>query len=1713
MTDLSNASRQDLIKGVYTGFRSAGLSHEAALVMVGEVGRENAYHAKYLFGTHSDPHNKVTNTGLISWQGPRKVALDRELTAQGLMQNGRMVQSQAALNAQAKFLVNELKTQNPDVYDYLQSGNVDANRGMDMVGRKFIRWRIDDPKYRNDGLRNREYFYNEGIKAVGTGESLLASAPKAEGDTTFSTENVNVTVKTPESLPSVFTTKSGEETVNLTKTSDFSYSDLLDMVAKSPVQTYNLVQNADPMDMIDDNYQQTYDRKLRQDRMTNRALANAKADLDTTNYWLGVPVNQGIAGLSSERPTLDQAREQRNAGMQDLIWANRNAGMGSSFQRGVQAAMAPYFHGWERFTQESADPGFTQDKREQLYKKMVTDQGVNVGTIENWTELQSSNSEDQFMRRLAAIKIESDDSMVLRASGTPGTIGYFAGSMVDPLLVIPGLGAEKVAWNVFRSGSKIAQLSKTAKAAAAAGDVVEAGAAVARANAIASPARQIASAAGAAAVANVAAEAALSGIDDTRASTISDYALAGAIGAVLGGGARGLGMMGKGADLMDPEVRASLDESLAAISKYAEVNDTLKAKWNDEAKAELGDAASPEAIQGRVIQKEIEHAKKPLDLILAVVPDHMKAPGVKSVNLAKYLKAEKDIEVYLENARNEHNRLVSETNKTVASLKRERAVLQASLSRLSTTGEITKSLQKRTRGIENENLIPEAERPATPEIPDSYDGFVPSDSTAGRVSRAMSEISNEVDIPLSMRSRVMFKAPEEARFADIASAYAWAIDKGDGKKSQKRLRKAIEEYIDNSKLDRKTVETYGRQLLDVGDGKRTGNQVATPVALRQIEETQRKLTAQHAKNALSEYQSFIGEVRRIRAGMTATERLAEIDDSLAKADLDISEQTKAIESLEASNSQMLLDARQQIVGNSTAADNARAAARKDVWVEAIENEKSLPELNDRLKKVMKAESKAGHFSTHSTITQTSQNPIIRTLGYIMGESPYSIHGGRNAATVKFMLQRMLRGNLESEVNVMVDTVLKRHGNSPARRFTDKTKRDAIYSEFFRFMENRRNGIDNTGFPDGDIYTRLAQSVERQTQMMLDMGKHLGLDGYDLMPDKSIGWLPFVIDPDKFRKLIGNSRENRDAFVQAMYQSLMDGGMFGSEDKAKVLSISRQYVEIMTSKALDKQFIASSPFSRTGNGQVELAIKEAKDLSDLEKEYYLKKFRTGGRETMRRLERNANDTFIHPETGNTMRLSDIMVKDPSMLLNGHINRLSGELALKQFGLDSKRIDLMIEAAGDPLSGRAVATDREIRAIREMQYEFNGEVAPGGNMPKAMQDWATLTRVVRLGGMFFAQTAEMSVAMLRFGLGKTAKFFPEMPRLISEARANAIGAHGTKGVLGDFDTLTGGILGTDYFRHTGSHWSLTADVPAYRDTDVSMVGGMLSSLENLQGKMTFFHHMISAQQRFAAEGIANDLVDFLTGKASKRQLRSLSDAGFMEDLLERLKADSANVIELGENGQFRLTLGKITNKSDGADVMANIERGMSQVIQDRKIGEGGHWQHEWAWRFALQFRNYSILAMTKQTGRIYANQGAWALAGSMIGAMSIVIPVQILRSLAATVGMSEEDRDAALAKALDPGALVYQSFGYLSQAGIAPELLDVGAGFAGADFSRARFEAGGGVVGRISPALGLADQIGTGIAQHDPEKVIKAAPFSGAFPVKQILNALFSTMDDE
>lgn len=173
--------------GVYKAFRNAGLSDGQAKIITAEVGRENDYLAKYVFGSHSDPANGKYNLGMLSWQGDRGKKLYDMLAKNGLIKGNQMVQDQKTLNAQAAFAVNEIRTNasyKPTLEQFLNNPKVDYQTGAKVLGTNFIRWRYNDSAYASHHKRRDNYF-NQIRERVANGE--VGAATGSTGNSSGST--------------------------------------------------------------------------------------------------------------------------------------------------------------------------------------------------------------------------------------------------------------------------------------------------------------------------------------------------------------------------------------------------------------------------------------------------------------------------------------------------------------------------------------------------------------------------------------------------------------------------------------------------------------------------------------------------------------------------------------------------------------------------------------------------------------------------------------------------------------------------------------------------------------------------------------------------------------------------------------------------------------------------------------------------------------------------------------------------------------------------------------------------------------------------------------------------------------------------------------------------------------------------------------------------------------------------------------------------------------------------------------------------------------------------------------------------------------------------------------------------------------------------------------------------------------------------------------
>lgn len=182
-------SKQQNMAMVLQALQNAGLSENQSRILAAEIGRENSFQDKYLWGYHSDPANKSKNIGIISWQGKRARGVEQALKEAGLLQRGKIAKGQASLDVMAKYLVNEIRTDPAYAQtrkQFLDNPDVDYKTGTRVLGKNFIRWRYDDPRYAA-GHKHRDKFYQQlgGIvptagaektgEYVGTGEASVGA--------------------------------------------------------------------------------------------------------------------------------------------------------------------------------------------------------------------------------------------------------------------------------------------------------------------------------------------------------------------------------------------------------------------------------------------------------------------------------------------------------------------------------------------------------------------------------------------------------------------------------------------------------------------------------------------------------------------------------------------------------------------------------------------------------------------------------------------------------------------------------------------------------------------------------------------------------------------------------------------------------------------------------------------------------------------------------------------------------------------------------------------------------------------------------------------------------------------------------------------------------------------------------------------------------------------------------------------------------------------------------------------------------------------------------------------------------------------------------------------------------------------------------------------------------------------------------------------------
>lgn len=208
-------SRQQRMKMVYDSFTNAGFSHKQSLALTAEVGRENGFQEKYMFGTHSDPYNSATNLGMLSMQGSRLSELKEYLAYESRFDaSGNLIPDQETMNSMARFYMNEMKTSEKSKMTeaFLANPNIDPKEAGYLLGKGYIRWRYDDPQYATHH-QYRDQYYNEI-------DNITSDFATVVDETTEKPDAMSVVTKVAEEIPTASELKIIAENLDINATTE-----------------------------------------------------------------------------------------------------------------------------------------------------------------------------------------------------------------------------------------------------------------------------------------------------------------------------------------------------------------------------------------------------------------------------------------------------------------------------------------------------------------------------------------------------------------------------------------------------------------------------------------------------------------------------------------------------------------------------------------------------------------------------------------------------------------------------------------------------------------------------------------------------------------------------------------------------------------------------------------------------------------------------------------------------------------------------------------------------------------------------------------------------------------------------------------------------------------------------------------------------------------------------------------------------------------------------------------------------------------------------------------------------------------------------------------------------------------------------------------------------------------------------------------------------
>lgn len=719
-----------------------------------------------------------------------------------------------------------------------------------------------------------------------------------------------------------------------------------------------------------------------------------------------------------------------------------------------------------------------------------------------------------------------------------------------------------------------------------------------------------------------------------------------------------------------------------------------------------------------------------------------------------------------------------------------------------------------------------------------------------------------------------------------------------------------------------------------------------------------------------------------------------------------------------------------IVPVGTAAERKHAQAMLALHKQAAEWEAKNPmnaEWNARVQNL--ADNNVFNVASTGLLMLKSPSPLVRMIASELLEDASGAAGKRQAtaAISKYMTERFMLGNAINDVQGAYTFWKKGKPGGLKDDLIGGRNWAAFNKEVAAEIEARR--LAKAPVSQDPNIKAAADTLEAAYQRTANAQRSVNTLGSEGLPESSVGYMPHRMSP---KAVINMTNEQGQILHDALVDQFVTIEGWDASFSDQLASTYMKRVRDKASGDYGSNVGGANPGT---NSLVEEALR-AMDLPEDTIQKHMEKFNKGGANfTKGRIELDLNKVYALGD-GSEFKLLGIFETNQLELLRSQAGRASGEVALTKFGVRGKPgLKLLRDAMAYGEDGKKAGV-AEKEAFDQMAAEFMNEPF-GTQSGKFMERAMAANTLVRLGGIAFNQIAESINGIFHVGAARTMASVASIPRLRQEIKALAAGQKVDNPFLSSIELAGGAEFGTDAYKIVMPFDSPDHAYPTYGQDTLTVTDRLLRGGGYLQGKLSGWRLIHSAQQRGMAEQIVHKMMRFVREGNDDVALRQF---GIDPNIQAALKADLTKIATFDSAGNLTsFDVTKITDPDIREQVIQSVWRGTSQIIQGTFIGERGKWAHDGWLKMMTQFRSFSITSMEKQWGRQRNSRGNYAAFGMMLGAMSIAAPIYMARTYAASVG--RPDQEEFLEQRLQPEAIARATLNYIAMSGMAGDFIDL------------------------------------------------------------------------